>query len=57
MLQWARDGMKGIILMRIAVEHEAFRMMVRRFVTERLNPRIPQWEADGMMPLHDIFSA
>ena len=48
--------MKGIILMRLTDEHEAFRMMVRRFVTERLNPRIPQWEADGMMPLHDIFS-
>ncbi len=37
-------------------EHEAFRAMVRRFVTERINPNVEGWEADEMMPLHDIFA-
>lgn len=43
-------GMSG------ADEQQAFRAMVRRFVEERVNPRIDEWEAAGMMPLHEIFS-
>ncbi|MEZ5256296.1 MAG: acyl-CoA dehydrogenase family protein [Ilumatobacteraceae bacterium] len=38
-------------------EHDAFRAMVRRYVEQEINPRIPEWEAAGMMPLHEIFSA
>ena len=37
-------------------EHEQFRTTVRRYVEDKLNPRVPEWEADEMMPLHDVFS-
>jgi citronellyl-CoA dehydrogenase len=37
-------------------EHEAFRAMVRRFVEERINPRIPEWESAEQMPLHEVFA-
>ncbi|MDH3498934.1 MAG: acyl-CoA/acyl-ACP dehydrogenase [Acidimicrobiia bacterium] len=36
-------------------EHDQFRQMVREFVSKELNPRIPEWEASEMMPLHEIF--
>ena len=36
-------------------EHEAFRRVVRRFVEEEINPRVEGWEAEGMMPLHEVF--
>ncbi|RUP30078.1 MAG: acyl-CoA dehydrogenase [Mycolicibacterium sp.] len=36
-------------------EHDQFRASVRRFVDERINPNIDEWEAAGMMPLHDII--
>lgn len=29
--------------------------MVRRFVESEINPHVDDWEAAGMMPLHDIF--
>ncbi|HEX9889779.1 MAG TPA: acyl-CoA dehydrogenase family protein [Nitriliruptorales bacterium] len=38
-------------------EHEAFRATVRRFVEEEVNPHVEDWEAAGMMPLHDLFAA
>ena len=31
--------------------------MVRDYVEREINPRIPEWEAAEMMPLHDIFSS
>jgi len=37
-------------------EHEAFRAMVREYVEREINPRVPEWEAAEMMPLHEIFS-
>ncbi len=37
-------------------EHEQFRTTVRRYVEDKLNPRVPEWEAAEMMPLHEVFS-
>lgn len=37
-------------------EHDAFRSMVRDYVEREINPRIDEWEAAEMMPLHEIFS-
>jgi citronellyl-CoA dehydrogenase len=37
-------------------EHDQFRESVRRFVDERINPNIDEWEAAGMMPLRDIIT-
>ncbi len=39
----------------LSEEHDAFRMLVRRFVDDRVNPRVDEWEAAGEMPLHDLF--
>ena len=36
-------------------DHQAFRATVRRFVDERINPNVDEWERAGMMPLHEIF--
>ncbi len=41
--------------MRFTAEHEAFRAMVRRFVTEELDPHVEEWEAAEHVPLHDLF--
>ncbi len=41
--------------MRLSAEHDAFRAMVRRFVTDELNPHVEQWEANEHLPLHEIF--
>ncbi len=43
--------------MLLADEHHQFRAMVRDYVEREINPRIPQWEEAGMMPLHDIFAS
>lgn len=37
-------------------EHHAFRAMVRSYVEREINPRVDEWEAAEMMPLHQIFS-
>ncbi len=37
-------------------EHKAFRQMVRAYVENEINPHVETWEAEEMMPLHDIFS-
>lgn len=37
-------------------EHESFRQLVRRYIDDRINPFIDEWEREGMMPLHDIFA-
>ncbi len=36
-------------------EHHAFRRLVREFIGQEINPRVETWEAEGMMPLHDVF--
>jgi citronellyl-CoA dehydrogenase len=43
--------------MQMTPEHDAFRQMVRSYVEKEVNPNIERWEADEMMPLHDIFSS
>ena len=42
--------------MQFTEEHEAFRKMVRDYVEREINPRIDEWEAAELMPLHEIFS-
>ena len=42
--------------MRLNDEHHAFRAVVRSYVEREVNPRIPEWEAAGMMPLHELFT-
>ena len=42
--------------MKTTDEQQAFRAMVRRFVEERVNPRVDEWEAAEMIPLHEIFA-
>ncbi|TXH45563.1 MAG: acyl-CoA dehydrogenase [Actinobacteria bacterium] len=36
-------------------EHEAFRQVVRDFVTTEINPFCDEWEAAGIFPAHDLF--
>jgi citronellyl-CoA dehydrogenase len=36
-------------------EHEHFRVVVRRFVENEINPHVDDWEAAGTMPLHSVF--
>lgn len=36
-------------------EHDAFRALVRRYVDERINPHVAEWERDERMPLHELF--
>ena len=42
--------------MDFTAEHDEFRAVVRSFVEQEVNPRIPEWEGGEMMPLRDIFS-
>ena len=42
--------------MTLTDEQERFRTMVRRYVEEKLNPRVPEWEAAEQLPLHDVFA-
>lgn len=37
-------------------EHDAFRAMVRQYVEREINPRVQEWEAAEMIPLHEIFT-
>lgn len=37
-------------------EHHEFRALVRRFVENEINPRVPDWEEKEWIPLHDVFS-
>ncbi len=36
-------------------EHHAFRRLVREFIEQEINPHVEVWEAEGLMPLHDLF--
>ncbi len=42
--------------MEFTTEHRQFRKLVRSFVDNEINPHVDEWEAEGMMPLHHIFS-
>jgi len=42
--------------MQVTDTERAFRAMVRQYVEDKVNPRIPEWEDAGIMPLHEIFS-
>ena len=37
-------------------EHHQFRKVVAEFVHNEIDPNVDEWERDGMMPLHAIFS-
>lgn len=41
--------------MKFTAEHEALRRTTRQFVENELNPYIPEWEAAGNFPIHDVF--
>ena len=41
--------------MKFTAEHEALRRTARQFVENELNPFIPEWEAAGRFPIHDVF--
>lgn len=43
--------------MALTEEHEQFRKVVRDYVTKELTPHVDEWEAAGMMPLHEIFQS
>jgi citronellyl-CoA dehydrogenase len=36
-------------------EHEALRLMVRKFVETEINPYVEEWEAERMFPAHQLF--
>ncbi|WP_248489890.1 acyl-CoA dehydrogenase family protein [Tsukamurella sp. PLM1] len=36
-------------------EHDQFRLSVRRFIDEKINPHVDEWERDKRMPLHEII--
>lgn len=41
--------------MKFTAEHDALRQTTRQFVEKELNPHIPEWEAAGRFPIHDVF--
>ena len=36
-------------------EHHDFRRLVREFVESEINPRVPDWEREEWIPLHDVL--
>lgn len=42
--------------MPFTAEHDEFRRMVRSFVENEINPRVPGWEEAEWIPLHDVFA-
>lgn len=42
--------------MSFCTEHEQFRLQVRRYVEESINPQVEAWEQEGIIPLHRIIS-
>ncbi|MFD6196509.1 acyl-CoA dehydrogenase family protein [Mycobacteriaceae bacterium NPDC060252] len=37
-------------------EHDDFRSTVRRYIEEKINPHVDEWEREQMMPLHDVIA-
>ena len=42
--------------MKFTSEHDEFRRSVRSLLEREFSPHIDDWEADGVMPLHDVFA-
>lgn len=43
------------MLMQLTPEHEALRATAKRFIAEKVNPFVDQWEADEIFPAHQVF--
>ncbi|MDO9285460.1 MAG: acyl-CoA dehydrogenase family protein [Aquabacterium sp.] len=41
--------------MQLTPEHEALRATAKRFIAEKVNPYVDQWEADEIFPAHQVF--
>jgi citronellyl-CoA dehydrogenase len=41
--------------MRLTPEHDALRATVKRYIAEKVNPFVDQWEADEIFPAHQVF--
>jgi citronellyl-CoA dehydrogenase len=42
--------------MPLTADHQEFRRVVRRFVENEINPRVPEWEDKEWIPLHEVLS-
>lgn len=42
--------------MPLTADHQEFRRVVRRFVENEINPRVPEWEEKEWIPLHEVLS-
>jgi citronellyl-CoA dehydrogenase len=43
------------MLNQLTPEHEALRATAKRFIAEKVNPYVDQWEADEIFPAHQVF--
>ena len=43
------------MLNQLTPEHEALRATAKRFIAEKVNPFVDQWEADETFPAHQVF--
>jgi citronellyl-CoA dehydrogenase len=41
--------------MQLTAEHEALRDLVKRWIDEKINPHVDEWEAREIFPAHDVF--
>lgn len=42
--------------MTFSSEHDDFRRTIRRYIEEKINPRVDEWEREQMMPLHEVIA-
>lgn len=43
------------MLNQLTPEHAALRATIKRFIAEKVNPFVDQWEADEIFPAHQVF--
>ena len=43
------------MLNQLTPEHDALRATTKRFIAEKINPFVDQWEADEIFPAHQVF--
>ena len=43
------------MLNQLTPEHDALRATTKRFIAEKVNPFVDQWEADELFPAHQVF--
>ena len=43
------------MLNQLTPEHDALRATTKRFIAEKVNPFVDQWEADEIFPAHQVF--